>query len=158
MEKVLTLNIDGQLIIKDYTEGCFVVFNGENIPIKNDDGTYYCDITEDGLYNFHREENGEVIDQLFSIYNLRKCLLNRERDYLNSFLSNCKGSIGKCSQNDSSAMADFLLASIFVLEQLICAGNFDEATRILDLINNNGCGICSEVKTNTNDCGCGKSI
>lgn len=152
-----------------------IVHNDEVITIDREMPDYWeTTLTEDGLYeyyilNFNEDEPEDLIkyitensytpvQSVFSICQLRKCLLNREKDYIKHFLSSCSGSVANCGkQSDNSTMADFLLASIFVLEQLICCGNFDEAKRILNIINNDNCGLCGEDKKTTKDCNCGKS-
>ena len=156
-EEKLLLNSDCQLIIENYTVGN-IVHNGEKIDIKKDSANrHYCDLTTDGLYELVVDGESEPRKSIFSICKLRDCLLRKERNYINNFLNTCYGNTG-CSKNSNSNIADFLLVSIFVLEQLICAGNYDDATTILEIITNNGCGLCTENNNlQINDCGCGKT-
>ena len=156
-EEKLLLNSDCQLIIENYTVGD-IIHNGNKIEIKTDsNGRKYCDLKTDGLYKLVVEGESNPRESIFSICNLRNCLLKKERSYINRFLGNCNGS-ADCAKNSNSTIDDFLLVSIFVLEQLICEGNYDDASTVLEVISNNGCGLCTE-KDNlqTNDCGCEKN-
>lgn len=156
MNEKLLLNADCQLFIENYTEGD-IVHNGNKIEIKKSEvGSYYCDLKTDGLYELVVEGESKSRASVFSICKLRNCLLEKERDYINRFLGNCKG-FSDCDLNSNSTIADFLLVSIFVLEQLICEGNYDDAKTILDNITNSNCGICSEESLKINDCNCGKN-
>lgn len=156
-EEKLLLNSDCQLIIENYTVGN-IVHNGKEIKIETDSNERkYCHLESDGLYELIVEGESTPRASLFSICKLRDCLLQKERGYINKFLSNCTGS-ADCTKNSNSTIADFLLVSIFVLEQLICAGNYDDATTILESITNSGCGLCTENNNlQINDCGCGKT-
>ena len=145
------LNLKGQLILDNYTSDCFVTFNGERIEVKYENGIYYCELSKDGLYLYHCGETEP--EQVFSICKLRECLLNVEKDAIHKFLYTCNNTGKTCKE--MSNIADFLLVSVFVLEQLICVGDYVEATRILSIINN-GCGIC-DTDTKTLDCNCGKN-
>lgn len=148
-----------------------IIHNNDVINIIREKSDYWeTKLDEDGLYsyyilNFDKEPENIIeyiktndcqpVQEVFSICKLRKCLLQREKGYINDFLSNCSGGVINCGKtNSDNVISDFLLVSIFILEQLICCGNFDEATRILNLINNNGCGFCNDKQTTFNDCKC----
>lgn len=156
-EEKLLLNSDCQLIIEGWVDGDYIVHNGKKIDIINKDDKHYCDLKEDGLYELVKDGIDTPKASIFSICKLRKCLLQKERSYINKFLGNCVGN-SDCTKNSNSTIADFLLVSIFVLEQLICEGNYDDATTILENITNSGCGLCVEKDgLKINDCGCGKN-
>ena len=122
---------------------------------------------EDGLYQYYTlylsDEPNDLLEyiqdnsiipeaEIFSICKLRNCLLQKEKDYINKFLSGCKPG-GHCAKDtEDELVRDFLLSTIFVLEHLICMGKTVEALRILKNINSS-CGFCSDNKT-VNNCGC----
>jgi len=150
-----------------------LVFNyKEIIVIEREDLELYTHIMEkDGLYQYYildlPEEGGpsdlldyindyklDPIKEVFSICKLRNCLLQKEKERICDFLkNNCSNSDVYCNKNNTSKnLSDFLLISVFLLENLICRGNYQEALRILDGIT--GCNnICGSEKT-TKDCGC----
>lgn len=90
--------------------------------------------------------------ELFTIWNLRNCLLEYEKHIIRDGLSNCKsGSICKNVSSDRQ-MADFLLITVFVIENLVCSLKYNEAAEIVEKIQ--GCnGICKET-SKTKKCNC----
>ncbi len=139
--------------------------------LKPDVHTHIMD--KDGLYQYYvldfgeKEEPSDLVEYInkykedpeigkdpletFSICKLRNCLIQKEKDAINSFLKNCNTKI-YCNTNNET-LNDFLLISIFLLENLICRGNYEEAIRILESITT--CGICSEFSLNKNRNCCG---
>ena len=169
----LTTNSDCQLILdgKKPETGLEVIVYGDKYTIveRNAESTvFYFDMPEDGLFQYFvltfKEEPKDLLEyiqdnsitpeegcKVFSICKLRKCLLNKEKDYVSKFLRGCNTGV-HCKASDSEdTMRDFLLSTVFVLEHLICAGQTTEALRILKNIQS--CTLCSDDKTTTN-CGC----
>lgn len=123
------------------------------------------EMNEDGLYQYYLleqipEDVTDLVDyindyqidpqltdegkpaEVFIICNLRNCLINKEKNMINTFLKDCGGK-AKCGGDSNKQIDDFLLISVFLLENLICRGNYVDAIRILKGIS--GCnGICGE--------------
>lgn len=91
--------------------------------------------------------------QLFSICKLRNCVLALEKEAINDFISSVYTK-KKCEKNSNNYLKDYLLISIFVLENLICQEKYSEATMILDALETCG-GLCNTVKIN--NCKCNES-
>lgn len=162
------LILDGEMP----TSGLEVIVYGDNYTVvqRNTSETNYWsfDMPEDGLFQYYvlqlneNEESNDIlkyiqeiestpVSEVFSICKLRNCLLQKEKNYISSFLHGCKTS-GNCNKtNKESLERDFLLSTIFVLEHLICTGQTTDALRILK--NVSSCTICSDNKT-TNSCRC----
>jgi hypothetical protein len=92
--------------------------------------------------------------EVFSICKLRNCLLKMEKDYVNAFLKGCVTNSHRSNDSENTTR-DFLLATVFVLEHLICAGNTSEALRILKNIQS--CTSCANINSK-NNCGCNGRI
>lgn len=152
------------------SSGLEVIVYGDKYTVvqRNSDLNYWkFDMPEDGLFQYyvlyfteepedileHIKKNAELpVAELFSICKLRNCLLAKEKDYISKFLKGCASGSGNCSNsNEEDLNKDFLLATVFVLEHLICTGQITEASRILKNISS--CSLCSNNKT-TNSCGC----
>lgn len=88
---------------------------------------------------------------VFSIHNLRNCVLQMEKEAIWSFVQMCSG---KNCRNKSYTRStkDLLLIAIFVLENLISQERYTEAQMILDSLS-----TCSDIcKSNkTFSCNCG---
>lgn len=84
--------------------------------------------------------------ELFTIVNLRNCLLSYEKSLIGEALCNCVSSsnIVCKSHNNDKQMADFLLATIFVIENLVCDQRYLEAADIVEKVHN--CNVCQENK------------
>lgn len=93
-------------------------------------------------------------EKVFSICKLENCLVSLQK----KVIENCY--VNKCSTNvDIKYKRDFVFDSIYVLNYLINAHNYEEASRILS--NLQSCGdLCqSDTFNHSNpDCGCGNSI
>lgn len=168
----LKINANCQLILdgEKPESGLEVIVYGDNIEVvarKEDETNYWkFDMPEDGYYEYYvlqfdiepedildhiRKYGAEPQGFIFSICKLRNCLLQKEKEYISKFLHGCNHS-GNCSKSDEESLErDFLLSTIFVLEHLICIGNVEDATRILN--NLKSCTVCSNDKIN-NSCGC----
>lgn len=146
-----------------------------SIDREDDSNVYTYKMEKDGLYQYfvltfsEEEQPEDLVDyindykidpevtdsdtpaEVFSICHLRNCLLEKEKEMINSFLKDCGGK-AKCNSSSDKSPNDFLLVSVFLLENLICRGNYQEALRILEGIS--GCnGVCGE-KSNTKKCNC----
>ena len=90
---------------------------------------------------------------LFFINNLRNCTIQLEKTILDDMICNCVKP--KCLEQQSSDrnIADFLLISVFLLENLIYDGKFEECQRILDSLNicENICKVQINKKCNCDD-------
>ena len=129
-------------------------------PVK--DGYYlYVETNEDDITG----EMDQVVDidpdadssetELFTIVNLRNCLLNYEKKIVGEALCNCaSGSniVCKGSGNDKQ-MADFLLATVFVIENLVCEQRYLEAADIVEKVHNCN-GVCQENVKTSKKCNC----
>ena len=143
-----------------------IVINREEDE-KPDTHTYNMD--RDGLYQYYVLDIEEPVDlieyinkykedpevsgkeplEVFSICKLRNCLIQKEKDTINSFLKNCNTNI--YCDSTSNSVNDFLLVSIFLLEHMICRGNYEEAIRIIESIST--CNICADLLSNKK-CNC----
>lgn len=167
----LLINSKCQLILDEPKpkRGLEIIVYGDKYTIieREDDSTeFFFDMPKDGLYqyyilDFKEDESPEDLleyiqdwsilpeYEIFSICKLRNCLLRKEKDYITKFLKGCATN-SHCSNDTDDITRDFLLATIFVLEHLICTGQLPEATQILENISS--CTLCSDVKSN--NCGC----
>lgn len=157
------------------TEGLEVlVFNYKDVIVidrdaNNTSGVYTHVMENDGLYQYYvlditdeempedllkyiqtYKEDPEEDCEVFSICKLRNCLIEKEKNAITSFLKGC--STNSHCNSDNKATDDFLLVTIFVLESLICKGNYEEAMRILDAVST--CGVCGS--TSNKKCNCYK--
>lgn len=92
--------------------------------------------------------------ELFTIINLRNCLLNYEKKIIGDTLCNCATGSNTICKNTSSdkQMADFLLATVFVVENLICKYRYHEAADIVEKVHSCN-NICQDNKT-SKKCNC----
>jgi hypothetical protein len=171
----LTQTSDCNLILEGYpSPGLEVlVYNYDDIIVINRDGDEQKDVhiytmERDGLYQYYLldiadtatekdildyirkyKEDPEVNCEIFSICKIRNCLIDKEKTAITSFLKGCTTN-SHCNTSNK-ATDDFLLVSIFLLENLICRGNYEEAIRIVNAIST--CGICN---TKSKTCNCCK--
>lgn len=92
--------------------------------------------------------------ELFTIVNLRNCLLNYEKKTVGEALCDCASGSNTICKNTSGnkQMADFLLATVFVVENLVCEHRYHEAADIVEKVH--GCNnICQDSKT-SKKCNC----
>lgn len=68
---------------------------------------------------------------IFSIHNLRQCVIKLEKQSILEFIQMYKGRKCQNSTNDKS-VRDMLLIAIFVLENLLCQEKYTEAQMIVD--------------------------
>lgn len=144
-----------------------IVYGDKYTVIEREDesDTFFFDMPEDGLFQYFvlefTEEPEDVLEyireksilpeaQVFSICKLRKCLLEKEREYISNFLHGCSTNSHCKTSDNENVTRDFLLSTVFVLEHLICAGETTEALRILKNIQS--CTLCSDGKST--NCGC----
>lgn len=92
----------------------------------------------------------------FSIYNMVKCYVLKEKERINNYFKNDCGHNCKYSNSQLDMEVDILLSAIMVLEDLVSKGFFFEAQRILNGFDTCG-GLCRDVKNNLKGCGCGKN-
>lgn len=151
----LKINSKNQLVLPSNSSNPVVIRDGESVEIlKNESGDLYCDINVDGRYNYYattpNEQTTSPDDTVIAICNLRNCLLKMEQDSIREFLGEC--SKGKCNKSSGQYMKDFLLTSVFVLENLICNKEYDRAEQIIKRLNS--CNLCSEDTNKTHKCNC----
>lgn len=113
---------------------------------------YLLDIADEvtDLVEYIRQykEDPEPDCEVFSICKIRNCLIEKEKQAIHSFLKGCSTN-SHCSL-DNKQINDFLLASIFLLENLICKGNYEEAMRITNAIST--CSVCKDTLSTTCNC------
>ena len=92
--------------------------------------------------------------ELFTIHNLRNCLLNYEKKIIGNGLCNCASGSGiVCGSSEDKQMADFLLSTVFVIEHLVCHEDYMTAAEIVEKIH--GCnGMCQQNVSETKKCNC----
>ena len=92
---------------------------------------------------------------VFSIYDLLKCYLLKERDRINNYFKN--GCNSNCTnQSNIDFEIDILLAAVLVIQHLIEDENYFEAQRILNGLLTCG-NLCKDYSNNLKGCGCGKN-
>jgi hypothetical protein len=74
--------------------------------------------------------------------------MEKEKQAISAFLRGCSTN-SHCNSDDKS-INDFLLVSIFLLENLTCKGNYEEAIRITDAIS--ACSLCKDTLSTTCNC------
>lgn len=165
---------DCNLILEGYPEQGLevLIYNYNDVIIINREEDEQQDVhihvmEKDGLYQYYLldvtdiktendilkyiktyKEDPEIDCEIFSICKLRNCLIDKERFAITSFLKGCTTN-SHCNTSNK-ATNDFLLVSIFLLENLICRGNYEEAIRIVESISN--CGVCGNTKNKTCNC------
>lgn len=85
---------------------------------------------------------------IFSIHNLRSCVMQMEKEAIWEFVEMCKG---KNCKKVTDSTKDLLLMAIFVLENLIAQERYTEAQMILDSLSTCA-NICNLKKTFTCKC------
>lgn len=168
----LKTTTDCKLIIEgDLVSGkeVFVLNYNEVISIERTEKVYTYNMEKDGLYQYYVLDLPEVegpmdlieyindnkidpIKEIFAICKLRNCLIQKEKEMLNNFLKDCNNGGVFCNKTSDKNLNDFLLVSEFLLENLICRGNYQEAIRILNSISR--CGVCDNSSEKTCKC-CG---
>ena len=119
-------------------------------PVK--DGHYiYVETDTPTLENLEDVDADSDETELFTIINLRNCLLEYEKKIVSEGLVNCtSGSV--CKGTSDRQIADFLLATVFVVENLVCKGHYSDAAEIVEKVH--GCnGICKQT-SKTKKCNC----
>ena len=149
-----------------------LLFNYEEIIVINREedlkpDTHIHTMDRDGLYQYYvldvddkvtdlveyiqkYKEDPEQDCEVFSICKMRNCLIEKEKSAINSFLKGC--STNSHCDVENKTVNDFLLVSMFLLENLICKGNYKEAIRIINAIST--CNVCENTISKT--CNCGK--
>lgn len=89
---------------------------------------------------------------IFSICKISLCLENLQRKYIFEQNPLCMGS--KCGNDSDKSIRDFLFSSIFLLRILIKQQRYEEALKILNILDN--CELCNSTYKykNKNLCGC----
>lgn len=97
-------------------------------------------------------DNSET--ELFTIINLRNCLLNYEKKIVGNTLCNCAPGSGSVCKNSSEdrQMADFLLATVFVIENLVCRHEYQSAAEIVEKVH--GCNSICQSEITNKKCNC----
>lgn len=151
-----------EVLLFNYEE--IIVINREE-DLKSDTHVHVMD--KDGLYQYYVLDVDDTVEDLveyiqkykedpeqdcevFSICKMRNCLIEKEKSAVNSFLKGC--STNSHCNTENKTINDFLLVSIFLLENLICKGNYKEAMRIINAIS--VCGVCENTINKT--CNCSK--
>lgn len=98
------------------------------------------------LEDYNASQTYLYIEKFASICFLRKCLIKLQK----SILDDPRNCLDCNLSNSIRYKRDFLLASIYVLQSLICINNYSEIHRILMNLR-----TCSDICENSNDCGCG---
>lgn len=92
--------------------------------------------------------------ELFTIINLRNCLLDYEKKLVGETLCNCApNSNTVCNGSSDKQMADFLLATVFVIENLLCEYRYNEAAEIVEKVHNCN-GVCQKNIKSSKKCNC----
>lgn len=89
--------------------------------------------------------------ELFTFCKLNKCVINYQKQTIAEKLKSCNNI---CADDDMSDLRNFLFVTLYVLDYLVCTGNYSEAQRILESLS--ACGnLCDDsVFTNSTNCGC----
>ena len=91
---------------------------------------------------------------LFTIHNLRSCLLDYEKKVVGSALCNCVSGSGMvCGSSNDKQMADFLLATVFVVENLVNDNKPMDAAEIVEKVHHCN-GICQQNANKNKKCNC----
>lgn len=92
--------------------------------------------------------------ELFTMLNLRNCLLNYEKKIVGDALCNCTSGSGViCGNSSDRQMADFLLSTVYVIEYLVCTDRKQDAAEILEKVHNCN-GVCQESIIKNKKCSC----
>ena len=90
--------------------------------------------------------------ELFTFCKLNKCVINYQKQTLFKKVESCNKI---CKEDNKKSLRDFLFISVYVLDYLVCTGNYAEAQRILE--NLSACGeLCNDSVfiSSTTNCNC----
>lgn len=90
--------------------------------------------------------------ELFTFCKLNKCVINYQKQTLFKKIESCNKI---CKEDNKKSLRDFLFVSIYVLDYLVCTGNYAEAQRILESLS--ACGqLCNDSVfiNSTTNCNC----
>lgn len=89
--------------------------------------------------------------EFFTYCKLNKCVFNYQRQTVFDYIDACNNI---CKKDNQKEIRDFLFISLYILEYLVCVGNYSEAQRILE--NLSSCGnLCDDNLLNiSNNCNC----
>lgn len=90
--------------------------------------------------------------EIFTFYKLNKCMINYQKQTLFKKIESCNK---VCKTDNQKELRDFLFVSVYVLEYLVCIGNYAEAQRILEGLSS--CGkLCNDTVflNSTHNCNC----
>lgn len=91
---------------------------------------------------------------LFTIHNLRNCLLDYEKKIVGNALCNCASGSGIiCGTSNDRQMADFLLATVFVVENLVHKNHYLDAAEIVEKVHSCN-SVCQQTTNKTTKCNC----
>ena len=122
------------------------------------------EMPKDGLYNYYytivSEKSDDVVKEfiknlpdpdnnLFSLCKLRSCVLQKEQTMIENFANGCNKA-GKCEKKDTSNV-DILLIALYLLEHLVCIGEYSKASILLNKIQSCG-GLCEDIVTKKCNC------
>lgn len=136
------------------------------------DGRFYYDIITNSLYLGEEKintsaqllsivtlenltANSSIMDYvtsyIFSLNNLNKCLIEYQRKFILAISNN---STNYCNENKLNKFnRDFLFSTLCVLRKLIKDRNYEEATRILQLVNRCN-AFCKDTYARNIQCNC----
>lgn len=90
--------------------------------------------------------------ELFTFCKLNKCVINYQKQTLFKKIESCNKI---CKEDNKKSLRDFLFISVYILDYLVCTGNYAEAQRILESLS--ACGeLCNDSVfiSSTTNCNC----
>lgn len=90
--------------------------------------------------------------ELFTFCKLNKCVINYQKQTLFKKVESCNKI---CKEDNEKSLRDFLFISVYILDYLVCTGNYAEAQRILESLS--ACGeLCNDSVfiSSTTNCNC----
>lgn len=90
--------------------------------------------------------------ELFTFCKLNKCVINYQKQTLFKKVESCNKI---CKEDNKKSLRDFLFISVYILDYLVCTGNYAEAQRILESLS--ACGeLCNDSVfiSSTTNCNC----
>lgn len=90
--------------------------------------------------------------EIFTFCKLNKCVINYQKQTLFKKIESCNKI---CKEDNEKSLRDFLFISVYVLDYLVCIGNYAEAQRILESLS--ACGeLCNDSVfiSSTTNCNC----
>lgn len=90
--------------------------------------------------------------ELFTFCKLNQCVIKYQKQTLFNKIDSCNQI---CKQDNQKSIRDFLFISVYVLDYLVCTGNYAEAQRILESLSS--CGTLCDDSTFlniNNNCNC----